>query len=175
MQASQSKVRLRLKWRPQMKLMSLQGNQIVQDKPKVRMSRYLDMSSTPQVSQTMVQHRRPSGSSWTKSAWSFTCWILVWKIFFLKKILGLGWEQTTELGMPSRAPKARSILVGTRDDKTLLEQHEASVLCGSHWWHWLILENRRHFLTMNTWDVLDVNASRTKTWLRNSKRCSNRE
>ena len=36
-------------------------------------------------------------------------------------------------------------------------------------------ENRHHFLTVCTWDALNVNANGTKVFVRNTKRCSNHE
>ena len=86
-----STVRQHHKWRPQKLWMSLQGNQDAQDKqqtqsqltPKsngrrfniaetspVRMSRYLDTSTTTRVANIMVHHWRTGCSSWAKLKWS---------------------------------------------------------------------------------------------------------
>ena len=42
-------------------------------------------------------------------------------------------------------------------------------------WNWSILENLHHFLTTYTWDALNANASRTKSLLVSSEKCSNHE
>ena len=55
------------------------GRSKVDQHSKVRLSRSLDTSTTTQVPKLLVEHRRPSGSFWTKSVWSPTCWITVGK------------------------------------------------------------------------------------------------
>ena len=50
------------------------GRSKVAKNSKVRMSRYMDSSSTTQVDKIMVKHRRPSGSSWAKIVRTPTCW-----------------------------------------------------------------------------------------------------
>ena len=71
--------------------------------------------------------------------------------------------------------KTMIILIGTRGRQKWLEENRIWVLCGRNWWNWLILVDLNHFLTTHTWDVLNVNANRTKVSLRNTERCSNQE
>ena len=59
---------------------------------KVRMPRYVDTSTTPQVAQILVQHRRSSGSFWNRSLWSLTCRNILGKTLW-KALLWLGWEK----------------------------------------------------------------------------------
>ena len=43
--------------------------------------------------------------------------------------------------------------------------------CGRNWWKTLILKNQQHFLTMYTWDVLNVNANQMNWLLNDLRRC----
>ena len=94
---------------------------------------------------------------------------LLWERQFEEVRLELRWEKSTELGMPIRASKARTISIAVRGWRSN-GWKKTSILCGRNWWNWLNWENRHHFLTMKTWDVLNVNAKRTKVLLRNTKK-----
>ena len=88
---------------------------------KVRMCRYLDTSTTTQVAPILVQHWRPSRSSWTKSVWSPTCRMIVGKTIWKQmSTCDLG-GKSSGLGMPTRASKAKPILIGIRG---WLEEHK---------------------------------------------------
>ena len=50
-----------------------------------------------------------------------------------------------------------------------LEESRIWLLCGTNGWNSLIWENQHRFLTMKIWDVLHVNASRTKVLLMNTE------
>ena len=47
--------------------------------------------------------------------------------------------------------------------------------CGRNWWRMLILTDQLHCSTVHTWDVLNVNANRTKSLSMGTKKCSNHE
>ena len=54
-----------------------------------------------------------------------------------------------------------------------LERSRIWLPCGTNRWKTLILRNQHHFLTMKTWDVLNVNANQMKRLLNNIRRCLN--
>ena len=77
---------------------------MVAQNSKVRMSRYMDTSSTTLVAQIVVDHWRCSGSSWTKFVWSPT----------RRPPVGETFWKSTELGMSICSSKTWNILVGKR-------------------------------------------------------------
>ena len=71
-------------------------------------SQHVQIPTTAQVAQIMVEHRRSSDSSWTRSVWSPNCQPLVKETLCISSIeTRMG--KSTELGMPRRASNARSI------------------------------------------------------------------
>ena len=96
---------------------------------------------------------------------------------FEEVLLELGWKEGTELGMSIYSPNTMIIFVsvcGSHQKDWKKAESESHV--GRNWRSWLILENQQYyFLTMYIWDVLNVNANRTKTLLRNTERCSDHE
>ena len=83
-------------------------------KSKVRMSRYMDMSSTTQMAQILVRHRRASGSSRTKSSWRHSSVPLVRKDSLRKFFIRTWMGENTELEMYVCSLKTRIILIGIR-------------------------------------------------------------
>ena len=142
-------------------------------KSKVRVSRFLDASSTTQVAQIMVKRRRPLGSSRMKFVRSPACWPHVGETK-LRRFYWLG--KSTWLGMSVTSPKTRIILIGSRGwHKHWLEESRKRLLCGRNEWNLWISENQHHFLTTKIWDVLNVNVKRTRVLLANKEKCSTHE
>ena len=56
---------------------------------------------------------------------------------------------------------------------TWLERSRIWLPCERIRWQTLILTNQLHFMTVNIWDVVNVNANRMKLFLRNFQRCVN--
>ena len=82
---------------------------------KVRMSRYMDTSSTTQVAKIMVKLLRPSCFSRANFARSPTCRPIVGKTVRGSSI-GIWMKRSAELGMYVRSSKTRIILIGHVDD-----------------------------------------------------------
>ena len=80
---------------------------------KVRVSSYMDTTSTTQVAQITVKHRRPRGSSRTKFIRTTACWPLLGKTFLRKFYSGLGWEKY-RMGMCIGSSETRIVLIGVR-------------------------------------------------------------
>ena len=129
---------------------------------KVWMSRYMDTSSTTQVAQIFVRHRRPSGSSWTNFVRSPACWLLVER-HFEEVLLGLGMGKSTELRMPICSSKTRIVLIGIRGWHQNGWKNRIWLQCGRNWWNLLILTNQHHVSIMYMWDELNMNVNRTQT------------
>ena len=139
------------------------------------MSRRMDMSSTTQVANLMVKHRRPHGSSRTKCVWSPTCWPLVGTTVRGSSV-GTWMGNSTELGMSFCSSKNKDY--SCRDTwmtSKWLEESRIWLPCGRIFWNLWISENQQHFLPTFIWDVLNVNARRTRVLLNNIKKCSNHE
>ena len=78
--------------------------------PKIGMSRHLDSSTTTQMAEVMVQYRRPSRTSWTKSVRSSFGRTIMGKAIwdnYIKARLG----ESFQLGMSFRTPSKRIILI----------------------------------------------------------------
>ena len=136
--------------------------------PKSERQDVLDTSSTTHVAEIFAKHRRSCVSSWTKSEWSPTCWILVARTIWKKNPIGTWMGKGTDSGMLIRSSKKRGLFLSIYvDDKKWLEGSRISVPCGRNGWSWLIWENQHH--------SLNVNANRTKTWLKKTQRCSKHE
>ena len=71
-------------------------------------------------------------------------------------VAGLFWERQLEKVLPG---------LGWRK----VPNWQCLFACGWNGWNWLIWENRHRFVTMFTWDVLNVSAKRTKVLLRTKK------
>ena len=54
-----------------------EGRSKIAQNSEVRMSRWMDTSSTTQISEILGKHRRSRGSSWTKCMWSPIGWIVM--------------------------------------------------------------------------------------------------
>ena len=141
---------------------------------KVSMPRGLDTSSTT--------HNGPNRGQTSKIQWFLLkeiCMVTHLPDYcgkFEEGLVGTRMGEGTELRMPLRASKARSILIwDTCMTFKWLEESRSWVLCGRNWWNWLTLENRHHFLTTCTWDAFNVSANRTKLSLLKTKKCSNHE
>ena len=120
----------------------------------------------------MVKDRRPCGSSRTKFARTPTCrppGKTIWRG-------SIGMAKSTELGMSFGSSKTRIILVGFRGwDSEWLERSRRWLLCGRNECNSWISENQHHFLTTYIWDVLVVNARRTRVLVNSTEKCSNHE
>ena len=117
---------------------------------KVSMPRGLDTSSTTQ--------NGPNRGQTSKIQWFLLkeiCMVTHLPDYcgkFEKGLFGTRMGEGTELRMPLRASKARSILIwDTCMTFKWLEESRSWVLCGRNWWNWLKLENRHHFLFTCTW------------------------
>ena len=82
---------------------------------EVRMSRYLDTSSTTPVAKIMVQHGRPSRSSWTKSVWWSFGRTTTGKAI-RESPSGQRLGESSELGMFICQPSKRTILLSVYVD-----------------------------------------------------------
>ena len=127
----------------------------------------MDTSSTTQMATIMGKRWRFSGTSWTKLEWSPICWIIVVKTnrgSFTRTWTG----KRTELGLHVRSSKNNGYFCQCMW-MTLkwLERSGIWLPCGRNWWKTLTLGNRHHFLTMYTWDALNVNANQMKRLLTN--------
>ena len=72
--------------------------------------------------------------------------------------------------------KTRMILIGTRGwYHNGWNEARIWLPCGRNWWRMLVLTNQLHFMITNFWDAVNVNASRTKSLLMNTGKCSNHE
>ena len=80
---------------------------------KVRVSRYMDTSSTTQVAQIMVKHRRPRGSSRPKIVRTPACRPLV-GTRVRRNSVGTWMGKSTELGMCFCSPEPRIVLICIR-------------------------------------------------------------
>ena len=74
----------RLRWTTRRRRISIHsgedgGSSNIAQNSKVRMSRYMDTSSTTRVAKIMVKHWRPTGFFGTTSVRTSTCWPLVGK------------------------------------------------------------------------------------------------
>ena len=83
----------------------------------------------------------------------------LWERRFEDDLLELGWE---------KLPNWEYLIVH-RQQRLFLSVHVDDIKMdgkklprGRNWWRLLILMKQHHFLTMYVWDVLDVNANRTK-------------
>ena len=83
------------------------GRSKIAQNSEVRMSRYVDTSSTTQVAQIMVKHWRSCGSSWATFVRSHTCRLLLKKTISIEVRLGEGFQ----LGMLIRTPWKRIFLI----------------------------------------------------------------
>ena len=92
---------------------------------------------------------------------------LWWERQFEKSSLGTGKGKYTELGMPLRHSKKSSIFSVYVDDIKMVGRKQNLSPLSKNLMKLEILENQHHFLTMCTWDVLNVNANRTRTSLKN--------
>ena len=111
---------------------------------KVRVSRFLDTSSTTQVAQISVKHRRPSGSSWTKRVWSPG---LLRERQFEEVLLELGWWKVPNWECLFCSSETRTILIGfTLMTSKWLERSRIWLQCGRIWWNLWILTKPTSFL-----------------------------
>ena len=135
---------------------------------KVSMSRHLDTSPTTQMFENMVKHWRSNGSSRTKFVRTPVAALLREKLS--EKFC---W---TKMG---RAPNWWCVFAHRQHGLFLSEKVDDTKTAGrqqnmSLVWKKLMKEvdlgeNQHHFLTMCTWDVLHVNAIRTKLSLTSGK------
>ena len=136
---------------------------------KVRMFTNIDTSSTTQVAKILVQHRRPSGSSWTNFVRTPTRRPLVVKTIWGKS-MDLGWEKVSNWEyLFVRRQQGLFLSVYMDDIKMAGENQNMAPMWKKLMKLW-ILENQHHSLTMYTWDVLNVKAHRTKVLLTNIQR-----
>ena len=111
---------------------------------KIGVSRHLDTSSTTQVVKIMVKHRRPSGSSWTKSVRSPACWLLVGENL-TRFSWNLDWKRHRIGNVSCVHRKQKIVLIGTRG----WHQRgwtEAEYPCGRIWWKKVDLDEPSSFL-----------------------------
>ena len=130
------------------------GRSKVAQNSKVTMPRFLDTSSTTQVAQIMVRHRRPSGSSRTKFVWTPTCRPLVGKTFLRKCYWDLAGK---------KVPNWECFLFTENvDDWTEAEYGSHVEEIDEEMLTWT---NQHQLSTMYSWDALNVNVNRTKLLL----------
>ena len=102
----------------------------------------MDTSSTAQVAQITVKHRRSRGSSRTNFVRSPACWPRVWKKIEGGSI-GTWMGKSTKLGMCVRSSETRIVLIEVRGWIWLS--------CGRNRWNLWIQENQHHFLNTKIW------------------------
>ena len=133
---------------------------------EVRMSRRVETSSTTQMAQTMGKHSRPCGTSWTKFTWTPIGRIVKWQTIRGSSIeTWMG--KRTKLGMSFCSSQTR-----IRHKNCWKEAEYGSHVEEDDENMW-ILTNQLHFLITYSWDVLNVNANRTRILLMNTERCLN--
>ena len=113
---------------------------------EVRMSRYMDTSSTTQMAEILDEHWRSRGISWTKFVWTSLGRIVVGKTI-----------RRSSLGtwMVKKVPKWECVFVRRKQGLFLrfmwmkLKWPERSIIwvpCGRNWWNMWILRNQHSFL-----------------------------
>ena len=182
MQYSQ-RVRQRHRWRPQTRMRRTSswcsirlhprqngGRSRVIENSKVRVSRCLDTPTTTQVAKIMVQHRRPSGSSWTTSMEWPICRRIVGKTIW-KSSVGKwkGEKYRTENVYLCIVSKVHSCQC-TWMTSNWLERRNISIPCGRYWWNTLIGRSPGGLLITCTWDALNANVNLTKVCMTNAKK-----
>ena len=93
--------------------------------------------------------------------------MLLWWRQFEEVLLELGWEKSTELGryflfIGNKVYSCRKTWMTSK----WLERNRIRLPCGRNWWN---------LFSMCSLDALNVNASRTKSKLTNTRKCSNHE
>ena len=128
----------------------------IAQKSKVRMSRYMDTSSTTQVAQIVVEHWRSSGSFGTKFIRTSTCWSLVGKTV-RGSFNGTWMAKSAALGTSVRSSKTRIVLIGIRGwDQNWLERSSIWFPCGRNWWKMLLLTSQLHSLIKKLMKLVDL-------------------
>ena len=124
---------------------------IIGKNSKVRMSRNLETSTKTQMAQVMVQHGRPSRSSWAKSVRSFS----------VRTIMGKAIRESSIRTLSTTEKKDCSCLCmwtiwnWPERDKTLTH-------CGKYLWKTLTLKSRHHSLTMSVRVAVNENVKQPK-------------
>ena len=136
---------------------------IIVKNSEVRMSRYLDTSTTTQMAKIMVQYGRPSRSSWAKFVRSSFGRTVKGKAIWENPI-EVRLEEGFQLGMLIRTPWKRFVLIcvcGWHQINSL-ERNKIWILCGKYSWKKLIWESRHHCLTTSIWVALRENVKQAK-------------
>ena len=115
---------------------------------QVRMSRYLDTSTTTQVAQFIVQPFFPV--------------VLLERNLYGPPL----WE---------KVPNLECLFLHRKEGSFFWEESRISLQCRRNWWNLLILMNQHHLLTTYIWDAPNVNANWTKLFVTNTQKCSNHE
>ena len=123
------------------------------------------------MAQILGRHWRSSGSSWTKSVRSPTCWPLVGKAVRGSSIGTWMGKKVPHWGMSLCSPKTKIILIGIRGwHQNGWKEAEDGFHVEVTWWKMLILTSQHHFLTTCIRDALNVNGSRTKSIIEQSRK-----
>ena len=115
---------------------------------EVRMSRHLDTSTKTQMAKIMVQHGRPSRSSWTKSVRSSSGRTVLGKATWE----GCIWTRLGESSNlePVRKPWGCAVFVTVCGRyKNWLERNKILTQCGKYSWGTLTWPSQHHSLTMS--------------------------
>ena len=137
-------------------------------------SRHMDTSSTTEMSDILGKHRRPCGTSRTKSMRTSTCWSLVGKTV-RRHVLGSWMGKKYQLGSVCLRIEHKDYFLSVHVDDINMPGKKQNM---APMWKkidekTLILTNQHHFLIMFSWDVLNVNANRMMLSFKNAQRCLN--
>ena len=139
------------------------------------MSRHSDTST--QMAKIMVQHGRPSRSSWTRSLRSsFSRTTVMGKAIWESSIrTRMGKKFQIEIDCFSIVKKKIILVCVCGRHKNGLERSTTSILRGKFWWNTLNWENQHHSLIMFTWDALTDKVKQAKILWTITESCSNPE